>query len=93
MLLAAHTAGSPHLGWYVGLIIGFAVVLVVVVAVASILTSASRINDQARQAIEAVDLARERTGALWDASRIRRHAGALLDELRASGDWFRRGEE
>jgi hypothetical protein len=91
MLLAAHTAGSPHFGWYLGLVVGFAVVLVVVIVVASILTSASRINEQAHEAIDVVDLARERTASMWDTSRIRRNAAGLLDAVRAAGEALRRG--
>jgi hypothetical protein len=85
MLVAAHTAGSPHFGWYLGLILGFAIVVVVVIVVASIITSASRINEQAHAAIRVVDAARERTDPLWETTRIRRNAEALREAARSAG--------
>jgi len=59
LVVAEHMAGSAYAGWWVGLIVGFAVVVVVVAVVAALLTFASRIGDGAREALEALESARE----------------------------------
>ncbi len=56
--LATHMSASPYSGWWVGLFAGFGVVVVVVAVVAVLLTFASRLGDQAQDAIEAFDAAR-----------------------------------
>ncbi len=83
--LASHTAGTPYLGWYLGLAIGFAVVVVVVVVVAAILTYASRIADQANEAIEAADAAHQSTLGLWDMQRTNESLVAVLEAAREAG--------
>lgn len=57
--------GASLTGWWVGMIIGFTIVAVVVVLVAMILTYAARISDQAQEGIERMDLARANTQAVW----------------------------
>ncbi len=59
VVFAEHMAGSFHTGWWVGLVIGFAVVVVVVAVVAALLTYASRIGDGAGEARDALDAARQ----------------------------------
>lgn len=61
---------DDHSGWYIGLGIGFLIVAVVVVLVATILTYAARIRDQARTAIGAMDEARETTLPIWDLQQL-----------------------
>ena len=60
-----HTPGHNH-WWYIGLGIGFAIVVVVVIIAASILGLAARIGAQAREAIDAMDQAREVTLPVWE---------------------------
>ncbi len=59
------TQDPSFLGWWVGISIGFAVVVVVVILVAMILTYASRILDQAITGIGAMDMARANTDPVW----------------------------
>jgi len=68
---------AEHVGWYVGLAIGFAIVSVVVVLVASILTSAARIGSQARTGIEAMEAARAATLPVWEIQKINVSATAI----------------
>ena len=62
--------GDAHAGWYVGLGVGFLVVVVVVILVAMILMQASRIGQQALEGIERMDQARESSLAVWDLQRM-----------------------
>jgi hypothetical protein len=71
-----HTPGH-NTWWYVGLIIGFAVVAVVVVIAASILSLASRIGAQAREGIELMDEAREVTHPVWEVQKTNLALGAI----------------
>jgi hypothetical protein len=64
-------------GWYAGLVIGFAIVAVVVVLVATILTYAARIADQARDGIVRMDEARETTLPVWRLQDINRSATGM----------------
>jgi hypothetical protein len=57
-------------GWWVGLTIGFAVVVVVVILVAMILTYAARIRDQAEDGIARMDMARSNTLPVWRVQEI-----------------------
>lgn len=74
---AAVTRGTEHTGWYVGLTIGFAIVGVVVVLVATILTLAARIGSQAREGIESMDEARSTTLPVWEIQKINVSATAI----------------
>lgn len=83
--LASHMPNEPHLfGWYLGIGIAFAVIVVVVVVVASILTLARRIGIQAQQAIEAIDVGRVNTLALWDVDKANDAAKRIAQSLRAA---------
>lgn len=61
---------AEHVGWYVGLGIGFLIVAVVVVLVALILTLAARIGSQARSGIELMDEARYTTLHVWEIQKL-----------------------
>jgi hypothetical protein len=80
MLLAQQTdvgRSAEHVGWYIGLGIGFAVVSAVVVLVAMILTLAARIGSQARGGIERMDDARAATLPVWDIQKINSSTTAI----------------
>jgi hypothetical protein len=80
MLLAQKTdvgRSAEHVGWYVGLGIGFVIVSAVVVLVAMILTLASRIGSQARGGIERMDDARAATLPVWDIQKINSSTTAI----------------
>jgi hypothetical protein len=57
-------AASNYTGWYVGLTIAFLLIVVVVAIVATILTLALRIVEQAHQAIVGLQAVRENTSIL-----------------------------
>ena len=90
-LLAAHTAGTSHAGWWAGLVIGFSVVVVVVLVVAFILTYASRAADLTQDALEAFDSAREGTSPLSYFGETRAAAEDVLAAMRAARDALPRG--
>jgi CHASE1-domain containing sensor protein len=72
MMVLAEQVGrsTEYTGWYVGLAIGFVIVSVVVVLVATILTLAARIGSQARTGIEAMEEARAATASVWEIQKI-----------------------
>lgn len=88
-VFASHLERGEYTGWWIGLIIGFAIVVVVVIVVAAILTFASRIADQAREATAAVDEARQTTAALWDVQRMNQSANTLLETARGAAQALR----
>ncbi len=59
------TLAAGLTGWWVGITLGFAIVAVIVVLVAMILTYAARISDQAQDGIQLMDEARSNTDAVW----------------------------
>lgn len=70
--------GEPQLGgWWVGLIIGLAVVLVVVVVVSVLLVLAARINAQARAATQQLEATRSTTQPLAELA----HTNATLQSI------------
>ncbi len=71
--------GHPedYTGWYMGLAIGFLVVVVVVIIVAFILMQAGRIGRQAREGIELMDEARESTLAVWKLQTLNSAASSI----------------
>lgn len=71
-------------GWYLGLVIGFAVVAVVVVVVATILTLAARIARQADLATEALDVGRVNTLPLWDVQKTNNAVRAIIQAARTA---------
>lgn len=84
LAVATHLAGNPYSGWWVGLFVGFGLVVVVVAVVAALLTSASRLGDQAQAAIEAFDAARAGTGALARLEGTNETAQEILAATRAA---------
>jgi len=89
--IATHTAGDPYFGWYLGLVIGFFVVVVVVAVVAVLLTFATRIGDGAQAAIEALVEAREGMLGLRALGGANDSAEATLDAARAARPTLSRG--
>jgi len=57
---------SEYDWWYVGLGVGFTIVVVVVILVATILTLAQRIGQQARTGIGAMAELRTATSPVWE---------------------------
>jgi hypothetical protein len=57
---------ATYSDWYIGLALSFFTIVVVVIIVATILTLAARIADQARTADEGVDAVRSQTTSLSD---------------------------
>ena len=64
MLIAINS--ETYTGWYIGLGIGFLIVVVVVILVGMILSQASRIGHQALDGIELMDEARDASLPVWD---------------------------
>jgi len=62
--------GDSHAGWYVGLAVGFLVVVVVVILVSMILMQASRIGQQALEGIDLMAEAAESTVSVWDLQKM-----------------------
>lgn len=85
-LVLAQTVGEEGslFGWYLGLVIAFAVIVVVVVVVASILTLAARISGQAQEGIRALDAGRANTLPLWEVERIQNSARHILASAQAA---------
>lgn len=80
VLIADHAPGEPHLfGWWLGLGLGFAIVWVVVIVVASILSRASRIAKQAQDVLVGLDRCRVATLPLWDIDAVNASAKAILE--------------
>ena len=86
LLLAAHTAGNPYTGWWAGLVASFAVVVVVVLVVAFILTYASRIGERTQDALEVFDAASAGTTPLSGLRDTRMIAQDVLTAMRAARD-------
>ncbi len=59
-------AAETYTGWYVGLGVGFTIVVVVVILVGMILSQASRIGHQALDGIDLMDEARDASLPVWD---------------------------
>lgn len=59
------TLAAGLTGWWVGITLGFAIVAVIVVLVAMILTYAARISDQAQDGIKLMGEARANTDPVW----------------------------
>lgn len=70
-------------GWYLGMAIATVILVVVVGIVASLLTLATRIADQAIVAAADLDDVRVNTLALADVQRINASALGILDAARA----------
>lgn len=66
-------------GWYLGFAVGAVVVVIVVVVVSWIIVSATRIRDQADQAVRALQSAHATTLPLWQVN----DANQALERLHA----------
>jgi len=78
MLIAADTTS-----WYIGLALGVAVVAVAAGIVITILVLASRISQQARTAVDAVDTVKAQTDELHGIARINDSGVRILHAARA----------
>lgn len=79
MVVAAQSTG-----WWVGLVLGFAVVAVVVVLVAMLLMLVGRIADNAREASVELPAVRDQTDALRQVPHINESAVSVLRSARAA---------
>ncbi|MGH3621143.1 MAG: hypothetical protein ACRDQ5_05045 [Sciscionella sp.] len=85
MLLALNSFGEPALGgWYVGLAIGFLIVLVVVIVVGTILALATRVLVQARTAVTSLEEARATTQPLHELGRTNESLRSILQGAQAA---------
>jgi len=71
-------------GWYVGLAVGFAVIVVVVALVASLLTLAARISDQAPLATAGLNAVAENTSLIPAVDTVNQSGLAILKACRAA---------
>ena len=71
-------------GWYVGLSVAFAIIVVVVAVVASILTLALRIADQAPQASEGLRAVAENTSLIPAVDTVNASGLAILSACQAA---------
>ena len=78
MLIAADTTS-----WYIGMALGLVVVAVAAGIVITILVLASRISEQARTAVDAVDKVKARTDGLGGVARINDSGVRILHAARA----------
>jgi hypothetical protein len=79
--LSLVTAASA--GWYIGLVLGIVVALVAAAIVVTIVVLASRINDQARTAVQGVERVRDQTIDLAGIARINDSGVRILHAARA----------
>jgi hypothetical protein len=70
-------------GWYVGLALGIVVVFVAAVIVTIIVSLAQRIAQQARTAVEGVDVVRAQTDELGGIARVNDSGVRILHSARA----------
>jgi len=77
-------AAAQATGWWVGLVLGFAVVAVVVVIVAMLLTLAGRIAHNANEASARLPAVRDHTDALRQVPHINESAVSVLRAARAA---------
>ena len=70
-------------GWTIGLVLGIVVVLVAAAIVITIVTLAQRIAEQARGAVEGVEVVRAQTDALSGIGRINDSGVRILHAARA----------
>lgn len=92
MSLATHTAGDSHVVWYLGLVAGCVVVVVVVAVVAWLLTVASRIGDQAQRAGDVLARMGESAVPAAEVRRANDSAAAILDLARKARSALRGGQ-
>lgn len=75
---------ESYTDWWVGLVLGFIVVAIVVLIVAIVLTRAARIAASARAATDALPVVRDQTDALQNVGRINESAISILRSARAA---------
>ncbi len=87
MVLQAALTGEPqsHTGWWVGLVLGFVIVSVVVVLVALILMYAARIVDQAVDGIGRMGDARDTTFPVWQIQDLNENATGIWQASEVAG--------
>ncbi len=79
MIVAVNEFGEASLGgWWTGLIIGFVLVVAVVVVVGTLLALASRIGAQAREAVQALEVARSTTQPIEELKRTNSTLQSIL---------------
>jgi tetrahydromethanopterin S-methyltransferase subunit E len=84
-VLAQQVSGEPHLfGWYAGLAIAFAIIVVVVVEVQEVLRLARQIGVQAQMAIQGLEGAYTNTAPLHDLQRTIDFAKTIVADLLAT---------
>lgn len=71
-------------GWWIGLIVGSALVVVVVAAVAALLVLASKINEQVGAAVRELEMTRSTTQPLVDLGRTNTLLQNILSGARAA---------
>ena len=85
MVVATNRFGETDLtGWWIGLIIGFVVVVVVVVVVGALLALASRIGGQARESVQALEVARSNTRSIEELKRTNSTLQSILRGARSA---------
>lgn len=77
------TAIGASTGWYVGLALGIVVILVAAAIVIAIVLLARRIAQQARTAVQGVDVVRAQTDSLEGIARINDSGVRILHSARA----------
>jgi hypothetical protein len=70
-------------GWYVGFALGIVVVLVAAAIVITIVALAKKISEQAKSAVEGVEIVREQTDGLDGVPRINDSGVRILHSARA----------
>ena len=70
-------------GWWIGLVLGIVVIAVAAAIVITIVLLARRISEQARSAVEGVEVVRAQTGELAGIERINDSGVRILHSARA----------
>jgi hypothetical protein len=85
LLLSANQFGEADLtGWWVGMIIGFVLVVAVVIVVGALLALASRIGSQARESVQALEVARSNTQSIDELKRTNSTLQSILRGARSA---------
>lgn len=85
MQLATHRFGETHLGgWYLGLIIGFALVVVVVIIVGMLLALTSRISARAGESAEVLEGTLSTTAPIEELKRTNSTLQSILRGARSA---------
>ena len=77
------TALGASTGWWVGLVLGIVVIAVAAAIVITVVLLAQRIAQQARSAVQGVDVVRAQTGELDGIARINDSGVRILHSARA----------